>query len=77
MQSRLDHVLLVISLTELLNKVWGLEGSLPIFTRCVRIVLSDSALAGLPCCWVGVKIRCRLTRQLVCGCPFKGQPLFT
>ena len=45
----------------------------PIFTPCVRIVDAGLVSAGLPCSWVDVEIRCRLTRQLVCGCPFKGQ----
>jgi len=46
-----------------------------IFPRCVQIVESGLISAGLPCCWFGVEIRCRLTRQLVVVwcCPFKGQ----
>jgi hypothetical protein len=37
----------------------------PIFTSCVKIVLSGLISAGLPCCRVDVEIRCRVTRQLV------------
>ena len=41
--------------------------SLVDFTRCVKIVKSGSALAGEPCSWLDVEIRCRVTRQLVVG----------
>ena len=37
-----------------------------IFAPCVQIVESGLALAGLPCCRLGVVGRCRVTRQLVC-----------
>ena len=33
--------------------------------RCLRIVESGLSSAGLPCSWVEVVKRCRLTRQLV------------
>ena len=36
----------------------------PIFIRCVQIVAAGLVSAGLPCSWVDVEIRCRLTRQL-------------
>ena len=62
---------------ELLNQVWGLEGSSLFFTLCAQIVASGSALAGLTCYRLLVVIKCRVTRQLVCGCPFKGQPIDT
>jgi len=40
----------------------------------VNIVESGLVSAWLPCCWVQVEIRCRVTRQLgVWWCPFKGQ----
>jgi len=32
---------------------------------CVQIVESGSVSAGLPCLWVQVAIKCRLTRQRV------------
>jgi len=35
------------------------------FYLCVKIVESGLVSAGLPCCWVQVEIKCRLTRQLV------------
>ena len=57
---------LMIRVPELLNKVWGLQGRHQ-FSPCVRIVESGSASAGLPCYRVEVAIKCRLTRQLVCG----------
>ena len=38
-----------------------------IFTRCVRIVESGLVSAGLPCSWLELVIKCRLTRQLVVG----------
>jgi hypothetical protein len=56
---------------ELLNKVWGLEGCLPIFTPCARSVESGLISAGLPCYRVEVDIRCLLTRQRVVGLSFK------
>jgi len=37
----------------------------PIFTPCVKIVESGSASAWLPCRWLVLEIRCRLTRQRV------------
>jgi len=41
----------------------------------VKIVDAGLISAWLPCSWLGVEIRCRVTRQLVVvwGCPFKGQ----
>ena len=42
-----------------------------IFTRCVKIVESGSASAGLPCLWFLVVIKCRFTRQLVVSGAFE------
>jgi len=54
-------------LLEFLNKVCELGFALAsvVLGRCVWIVLSGSASAGLPCYWLVVVIRCRFTRQLV------------
>jgi len=46
--------------------VWGLVGCLQKDKLCVKIVLSGSVSAGLPCSWLDVEIQCRVTRQLVC-----------
>jgi len=39
----------------------------PIFTRYVKIVELGLVSAGRPCLWLVVEIRCRFTRQRVCG----------
>ena len=45
----------------------GSRRMLPIFTRCVRIVLSGLISTWLPCYWLVVVLKCRFTRLLVCG----------
>jgi len=49
----------------------------PIFTPCVKIVLSGLISAGLPCSWIDVEIRCRVTRQLVVSESFEGHKFIT
>jgi len=54
----------MIRFSVLLNQVWGLERCCPFFTRCVGIAVSSLFSAGLPCFWLVVEIKCRLTRRL-------------
>ena len=54
-----------VQLRELLNRVWdlGIEFASRVFGWCVGIAVSGRISAGLPCSWLVVEIRCRVTRQ--------------
>ena len=58
-----------VQLRELLNKVCDLVNLLAsrVFGWCVGIAVAGVISAAKPCSWVELVLKCRLTRQLVCG----------